>query len=86
MPLKSEDIHMGKSYQLLNGTVRKVFEIVPNKTGKRGEVNDKDIVRYEAEKWGYDPARYGGKTRVKIKVREKMHRVDFAKEVSKRLD
>lgn len=86
MALKSEDIEMGKSYQLINGTIRKVFEIVPEHSGKMNEVSERDIIRYEAEKWGYDQSRHGGKTRVKIKVREKMKRADFAKEASKRLD
>lgn len=87
MPLKPEEIVMGKSYQILNGTVRRVFEIVPDAIRKsRDDVSDKDIIRYEAEKWGYDNSRHGGKTRVKMKVREKMCRCDFAKEASKRVD
>lgn len=86
MPLKSEDIELGKSYQLVNGTIRKVFEIVPEHPSRRDEVSERDIIRYEAEKWGYDEGRHGGKTRVKLKVREKMKRADFAKEASKRLD
>lgn len=86
MPIKIEDIIMGKSYQLTNGTTRKVFEIVPDKAGRNNEADAKDIIRYEAEKWGYDSRQHNGKTRVRLKVREKMKRADFANEASKRLD
>lgn len=87
MPVKPEEVELGKSYQLTNGTIRRVFEIVPDSVARgSNDVSDKDIVRYEAEKWGYDAGRYGGKTRVKMKVREKMMRCDFAKEASKRVD
>jgi hypothetical protein len=87
MPVKPEDVELGKSYQMPNGMVRKVFEIVPDGVRRtRDDVSDKDIIRYEAEKWGYDENRHGGKTRVKQKIREKMKRCDFAKEASKRLD
>lgn len=88
MPVKPEEVELGKSYQLINGTIRRVFEIVPDAAARRGrdDFSDKDIVRYEAEKWGYDSSRHGGKTRVKMKVREKMTRCDFAKEASKRVD
>lgn len=85
MPLRIEEVELGKSYQLINGTVRKVFEIVPE-IANRNEISERDIIRYEAEKWGYDQSRHNGKTRVKMKVREKMKRADFAKEASKRLD
>lgn len=87
MPIKPEDVELGKSYQLTNGTIRRVFEIVPDATARsQNDVSDKDIIRYEAEKWGYDPTRHGGKARVKMKVREKMNRCDFAKEATKRVD
>lgn len=87
MPVKPEDVEIGKSYQLHNGTVRKVLEIVPEQRHHRQEeVSDRDIIRYEAEKWGYDSNRYGGNTRVRLKTREKMNRADFAKEVSRRID
>ena len=85
MPLKPEEVELGKSYQLLNGTIRKVFEIVPE-IPTQDKISERDIIRYEAEKWGYDQSRHNGKTRVKQKVREKMKRVDFAKEANKRLD
>ena len=87
MPVKPEDVEIGKSYQIQNGTVRKVLEIVPEQMRtKRDDVSDRDIIRYEAEKWGYDSNRHGGKTRVRMKMREKMNRADFAKEVSRRVD
>lgn len=85
MPLKPEEVELGKSYQLLNGTVRKVFEIVPEIPTK-DEISERDIIRYEVEKWSYDQSRYNGKTRTKQKVREKMKRADFAKEANKRLN
>ena len=85
MPLRIEEVELGKSYQLLNGTVRKVFEIVPE-ISTNDEISERDIIRYEAEKWAYDKSRHNGKTRIRTKVREKMKRADFAKEASKRLD
>jgi hypothetical protein len=85
MPLKIDEVEIGKSYQFANGTVRKVYEIVPELRNK-AEAHEQDIVRYEAERWAYDNNRYGGKTRVRVKVREKTKRSDFAKEAIKRLD
>lgn len=84
MPLRIEDVKVDKSYQLPNGIIRKIYEIIPVISSK--EIHSRDIVRYEAEKWAYEANRYGGKTRVKVKVREKMHRGDFANEAAKRLD
>jgi hypothetical protein len=86
MPLKIEEVELGKSYQLQNGTIRKVFEIVPENPANFNGACDRDIIRYEAEKWSYDVGRFGGKTRVKVKVREKMKRCDFANEATKRID
>lgn len=87
MAVKLEEVELGKTYQLNNGSTRRILEIIPDGVRKRqDEASDEDIVRFEAEKWGYDPGRHGGHTRVKVKVREKQKRCDFAKEVIKRLD
>ena len=86
MAIKIEEVELGKSYQLHNGTTRKVFEIVPFNHNRQEGLSELDIIRYEAEKWGYDKGKYGGQTRVKVKVREKMKRVDFANEAVKRID
>lgn len=86
MSIKSDDIELGKSYQLPNGLVRRVFEIIPFDSTNFNGISDQDMIRYEAEKWAYDNNRFGGKTRVKVKVREKMKRSDFANEAAKRID
>lgn len=88
MPVKLDEVEIGKSYQLNNGMVRRIFEIVkdPRVAHAHNEISDADIIKFEAEKWGYDAKTHGGKTRTKIKIREKLKRVDFAKEASKRLD
>ena len=88
MAIKMDDIEIGKSYLSKVGSARKVLEIVPDRSNgvKFGEVAEEDIIRYESEKWGYDAAKYAGKTRVKVKTREKMRRIDFAKDTVKRLD
>lgn len=88
MPVKPAEVEIGKSYQLNNGVVRRVFEIIkdPKVANKPDEVSDADIIKYEAEKWGYDARKHQGKTRAKVKVREKSKRSDFAKEVQKKLD
>ena len=85
MVLRIDDILLGKSYLLLNGTTCKIFEIIP-RGHSRDEINNRDIICYEAEKWIYDDKRHNGKTRVRIKVREKMQRFDFAKDAARRLD
>lgn len=87
MPVKPHQIEVGKTYQLNNGTTRKVIEIVPDpKHAARDEVSEGDIIRYEAEKWGYDTHRFNGKTRVRVRSREKLKRSEFAQEASKQLD
>ena len=88
MPLKATEVELGKSYQLNNGTVRRIFEIIkdPKCAGKPEEISDADIIKFEAERWGYDASKHGGKTRAKLKVREKLKRIDFAKDALKRLD
>lgn len=86
MVLKLEEVELGKRYQLANGIIRRVFEIIPDPTVKQGVVSVNDIIRYEAEKWGYDMEKGGPHTRARIKVREKLTRKDFAKDVYKRLD
>lgn len=88
MAVNLEDVEIGKSYQLANGTVRKVYEIVPDSASAhvRENISKADIIRYEATKWAYDASRDGGRSRVKVKVREKLNRADFAKEVLRRID
>lgn len=87
MSIKKEDVEIGKTYLLPNGNSRKVFEIIPHASVRGSdEVSEHDIIRFEAEKWGYDKGQYEGRTRVRIKTRAKMRRGDFAKEASKRVD
>ncbi len=87
MSIRIDEVELGKTYKAQNGATRRVIEIIPDRASRKDDdISNRDVIRYEAEHWGYDKTRHNGHTRVKIKVREKQNRQDFAKDSVKRLD